>query len=143
MDIDAFVATHQHSWARLGHLTQHARKLASTTPEELDELVALYQRTGSHLAHARIEYGADEAVVGRLTFLVAEAHGVLYAKRSTNVREVVTRFLMLHCKYWQKLLQQRVYKLHIHDLVLRYLKVHHNLVFLVVLQCHKVLDGSS
>ena len=95
MDIDAFVATHQHSWARLGHLTKNARKLSDTTPEELDELVALYQRTGSHLAHARLEYGADEAVVGRLNFLVAEAHGVLYAKRSTNVREVVARFLAL------------------------------------------------
>ncbi len=95
MDIDAFVATHQYSWARLGDLTQRARKLTTISSDDLDELVSLYQRTGSHLAHARIEYGADEAIVGRLTFLVAEAHGVLYGRRETNVREAVSRFLTL------------------------------------------------
>jgi uncharacterized membrane protein SpoIIM required for sporulation len=95
MDIDAFVATHQYSWARLGDLTHRARKLSTVSPDDLDELVSLYERTGSHLAHARIEYGADEAIVGRLTFLVAEAHGVLYGRRQTNVRAAITRFLGL------------------------------------------------
>ena len=95
MDIDAFVATHQYSWGRLGDLTQRARKLKTVSPNELDELVALYQRTGSHLAHARLEYGADEAIVGRLTYLVAEAHGILYGRRETNPREAVTRFVTL------------------------------------------------
>jgi uncharacterized membrane protein SpoIIM required for sporulation len=95
MDIDAFVATHQYSWARLGDLTQRARKLKTVSSNDLDELVALYQRTGSHLAHARIEFGADEAIVGRLTYLVAEAHGILYGRRETNPREAATRFLTL------------------------------------------------
>ena len=95
MDIDAFVATHQYSWNRLGDLTRRARKLSSVTPDDLDELVGLYQRAGSHLAHARIEYGADEAVVGRLTYLVGEAHGVLYGRRETDVRRAVVRFLVL------------------------------------------------
>ncbi len=95
MDIDAFVATHQYSWARLGDLTTRARKLTSVSSDDLDELVSLYQRTGSHLAHARIEYGSDEAIVGRLTYLVAEAHGILYGRRETNVRRSVTRFLAL------------------------------------------------
>ena len=95
MDIDAFVATHQGTWARLGELTKRARKLRSMTPEELDELVTLYQRAGSHLAHARVGYGADEAVVGRLTFLVAEAGGVLYAQRETDVGRAVGRFATL------------------------------------------------
>jgi len=95
MDIDAFVATHQYSWSRLGDLTQRARKLSTLSPGELDELVSLYQRAGSHLAHARIEFGADEGLVGRLTFLVAEAHGVLYARRETNARAAVGRFLSL------------------------------------------------
>jgi uncharacterized membrane protein SpoIIM required for sporulation len=95
MDIDAFVATHQYSWARLGDLATRARKLKSMSPDELDELVGLYQRVGSQLAHARIEYGADEAVVGRLTYLVGEAHGVLYGQRETNPRAAVVRFLSL------------------------------------------------
>lgn len=95
MDIDAFVATHQYSWARLGDLTHRARKLSSMTPDELDELVGLYQRTGSQLAHARIEYGADESVVGRLTYLVGEAHGVLYGRRETNPGRAVVRFVSL------------------------------------------------
>ncbi|MFK7916476.1 MAG: stage II sporulation protein M [Ilumatobacter sp.] len=95
MDIDAFVATHQYSWARLGDLTQRARKLKSLSPNELDELVALYQRTTSHLAHARLAFGADEAIVGRLTYLVAGAHGILYGRRETNVRRAVTQFLAL------------------------------------------------
>lgn len=95
MDIDAFVATHQYSWARLGDLTERARKLKQMSPNELDEMVGLYQRTGSHLAHARVAYGGDEAIVGRLTFLVAEAHGVLYGQRETDVRRAITRFLVL------------------------------------------------
>lgn len=95
MDIDAFVATHQASWAHLGSLTKRARKLKTMSPDELDELVGLYQRTSSHLAHARVEYGSDDAIVGRLTFLVAEAHGVLYGRRETNIRSATTRFLTL------------------------------------------------
>lgn len=95
MDIDAFVATHQYSWARLGDLTRQARKLSAISADELDELIGLYQRTGSHLAHARVEYGADEAVVGRLTYLVGEAHGVLYGQRETNMRRAIERFVAL------------------------------------------------
>jgi hypothetical protein len=68
MDIDAFVATHQYSWVRLGDLTQRARKLKSVSPE---------------------------AIVGGLTYLVAGAHAILYGRRETNVRRSVTRFLAL------------------------------------------------
>lgn len=92
MDIDAFVATHQYSWHRLEQLTRQARKLSSVGPAELDELVALYQRTGSHLAHARLNFRADDALVGRLTFLVAEAHGVLYGTRATDPGRSIVRF---------------------------------------------------
>jgi len=95
MDIDAFVATHQYSWSRLADLTARAQKLKQMSAAELDELVSLYQRASSHLAHARVAYGADEAVVGRLTFLVAEAHGVLYQHRETDVRRSISRFVTL------------------------------------------------
>jgi uncharacterized membrane protein SpoIIM required for sporulation len=92
MDIDTFVATNQYSWQRLEQLTKRARKLRQVGPDELDELVGLYQRTGSHLANARLAYRADDALVGRLTFLVAEAHGVLYGTRTTEVGRSLVRF---------------------------------------------------
>ncbi len=92
MDIDAFVATHQYSWHRLEQLTRQARKLSSVGPAELDELVGLYQRTGGHLAHARLNFRADDALIGRLTFLVAEAHGVLYSTRATDPGRSIVHF---------------------------------------------------
>ncbi|MEM1333282.1 MAG: stage II sporulation protein M, partial [Actinomycetota bacterium] len=95
MDIDAFVATHQHTWSRLADLTARARKIRRLAPSELDELVALYQRAGSHLAHARLAYGADDAIVGRLTTLVADAHGVVYRQRETRPGRAVAQFLWI------------------------------------------------
>ncbi len=92
MDIDAFVATNQYAWHRLEVLTQQARKVQDIGPDELDELVGLYQRTGSHLAHARLTYQGDDALIGRLTFLVAEAHGVLYGKRASDASRGITGF---------------------------------------------------
>lgn len=92
MDIDAFVATNQQSWHRLEQLTGQARKLRDVSPDQLDELVGLYQRAGSNLAHARLAYRSDDALIGRLTFLVAEAHSVLYSTRSTEVMRGLGRF---------------------------------------------------
>ena len=92
MDIDAFVATNQFQWQRLEELTTQARKLSRVGPDELDELVGLYQRAGSQLAHARLAYRGDDALIGRLTFLVAEAHAVLYSTRSTEPGRGLTRF---------------------------------------------------
>ena len=92
MDIDGFVATNQYQWARLEQLTQRARKIRTMGPDDLDELVGLYQRTGGQLAHARLAYRGDEALVGRLTFLVAEAHAVLYGTRDTEPGRSVVGF---------------------------------------------------
>lgn len=92
MDIDAFVATHQGAWWRLQQLTEKARRVAQVAPDELDELVHLYQRGGANLAHARIEYAGDSALVNRLTLLVTDAHGVLYGQPDTEVRRSVQQF---------------------------------------------------
>ena len=92
MDIDAFVATHQGAWWRLQALTEKARHLRDVSPDELDEMVHLYQRVGANLAHARVEYVADAALVNRLTLLVADAHGVLYGQRDTEVRRNLAQF---------------------------------------------------
>lgn len=95
MDIDAFVAANQGGWRRLQQLTERARKVTQVSPDELDEMVHLYQSTGANLANARVEYAADSAVVNRLTLLVSDAHGVLYGQRDTEVRRGVVQFATL------------------------------------------------
>jgi uncharacterized membrane protein SpoIIM required for sporulation len=92
VDIDAFVAAHQGAWWRLQQLTEKTRQVAQVTPDELDELVHLYQRGGANLAYARVEYAGDSALVSRLTLLVTDAHGVLYGQPDTEVRRSIQQF---------------------------------------------------
>ena len=92
MDLDAFVAAHQGAWWRLQQLTERARHITDVTPDELDEMVHLYQRTGANLAHARVEYAADSSLVNRLTLLVGDAHGVLYGQRDPEVKRTLLQF---------------------------------------------------
>lgn len=80
MDIDRFVARHQGSWARLEQLCAPRRRRSPLAPDELDELLALYQRASGHLSYARTELG-DATLVTRLTNLVATANGVVYGRR--------------------------------------------------------------
>ena len=57
MDLDRFIAVHQASWLRLEELAGRARRTPRRlSAAELDELVALYQRTSAHLAHARTSF---------------------------------------------------------------------------------------
>lgn len=93
MDVDAWVARNQDGWYRLQALTGRARRLSSLAPDELDELIHLYQRAGAHLADARVTYVADPQLVDRLTLLVADAHGVLYSRRETDVRTNAVRLM--------------------------------------------------
>ncbi len=95
MDIDAFVATHQGAWWRLQQLTAQSRRLSQLTPDELDEMVQLYQRAGANLATARVEYATDTAVVNRLTLLVADAHGTLYGQRDVEARRAALQFVQV------------------------------------------------
>jgi uncharacterized membrane protein SpoIIM required for sporulation len=92
MDIDAFVVRNQASWFRLGQLTKQARKPRSLSADELDELVQLYQRASSHLADARVTYAGDQALVGRLTLLVTDAHSVLYSQRDVELGRSLRSF---------------------------------------------------
>ncbi len=61
--------------------------MRSLRPGELDELVATYQRTSAHLSHARGAY-ADAALSAHLTRLVADAHAVIYGRRTRSVASV-------------------------------------------------------
>jgi uncharacterized membrane protein SpoIIM required for sporulation len=92
VDIDRFIARNTRTWDRLDELSSRAgRGLRRLTPAEVDELVELYQRVSSHLSHARVAY-ADPALTARLTRLVSQANGVIYATRSRSMRAVADFF---------------------------------------------------
>jgi uncharacterized membrane protein SpoIIM required for sporulation len=88
VDIDRFIARNTPTWNRLDLLTKRGgRGLRGLSAAEVDEIVNLYQRVSSHLAHARVAY-RDPALTGRLTRLVTRANGVIYATRSRALRAV-------------------------------------------------------
>lgn len=88
MDIDRFLLANEATWQRLAALTRKAGRSAGRLPaEELDELVSLYQRTGTHLSHARTAF-ADAGLDSRLSRLVAAAGGVVYGTRPRTLRGV-------------------------------------------------------
>ncbi|MGY5765941.1 stage II sporulation protein M [Brachybacterium sp. DNPG3] len=68
MDIDAFIAVHRGDWERLRELTRRRRLAAS----EIDELIALYQETATHLSTVRSTV-PDPALTARLSLLVHRA----------------------------------------------------------------------
>lgn len=82
MNIDQFILAHSPAWNRLDELSARcAGRTTNLSPDDLDELVALYQRSSSHLAHARTAYD-DAALIGRLSRTVGAARTVIYARRS-------------------------------------------------------------
>jgi len=88
VNVDQFIRANQPAWDRLDELTKASRRsVQSLSPEQVDELVALYQRTSAHLSHAREAYRSP-ALVNALTRRVAAAHGVIYGKRARSVRSI-------------------------------------------------------
>ena len=86
MDVDTFLATNQASWDRLSWLVSRgSRRLGRLSPEELEELVALYQRAATHLSYARTTY-RDPALSASLSSLVARAGAVVYGSRPRTLR---------------------------------------------------------
>jgi uncharacterized membrane protein SpoIIM required for sporulation len=83
VDIDAFVARHSPDWQRLEALVGRRR----LTGEEADELVALYQRTATHLSLVRTR-SPDPALVGRLSTLVARARSAVAGASAPAWRDV-------------------------------------------------------
>lgn len=84
MDLDVFVSAHRADWERLDTLVRRRRKL---TGAEADELVALYQRTSTHLSQLRSS-APDPALTGRLTSLVARARSTVTGARASSWRDV-------------------------------------------------------
>ena len=86
-----YVAAHRGEWTRLEQLLRRGsspRKLSGT---EVDELVDLYQRTATHLSFVQ-STGRDEALVGRLSSLVARGRGVVAGGRKASWSDAA-RFL--------------------------------------------------
>jgi uncharacterized membrane protein SpoIIM required for sporulation len=92
VDIDRFVVRNSPMWSRLEELSARARKSRNgLSPTEVDELVALYQRTSAQLSHART-YFDDAGLTARLTTLVASANAAIYGARRRAVRSVQAFF---------------------------------------------------
>jgi uncharacterized membrane protein SpoIIM required for sporulation len=72
VDLDAFVAEHAGEWRRLEQLARR-RRLAVA---EVDEMMALYQRTGTHLSMVRSR-SPDPALVARLSRVVLAARAAI------------------------------------------------------------------
>ncbi|MGW2564524.1 stage II sporulation protein M [Streptomyces sp. NPDC001514] len=88
MDLDVFVMTHRAEWDRLDHLLRRGRHL---TGAETDELVALYQRTATHLSLIQSS-APDPMVTARLTQLVARARSTVAGTRRASWTDAA-RFL--------------------------------------------------
>ncbi|MBV9314657.1 MAG: stage II sporulation protein M [Pseudonocardia sp.] len=89
MDVDAFAAAHSAQWHRLEHLVRHRPRSGS----EADELVALYQRTATHLSMLR-SATPDPALVGKLSGLVARARAAVTGASTPAWRDAA-RFIVV------------------------------------------------
>lgn len=88
MDVDAYVVAHQADWTRLDDLVRRRRRLSGA---EVDELVATYQRTATHLSVLR-SAGCDPALTGRLSMSVARARAAAVGGAHSSGLRSVLRF---------------------------------------------------
>lgn len=91
VDLDAFVTEHQPEWSRLRYLASRPKRRMSGA--EVDELVALYQRTATHLSIVRSR-SPDPALVAWLSRLVLHARTALTAPAGFSLAGV-RRFLLV------------------------------------------------
>ncbi|MGW8400515.1 stage II sporulation protein M [Streptomyces lydicus] len=88
MDLDVFITAHSAEWDRLEELLHRKRRLTGT---EADELVALYQRTTTHLS-LLLSSAPDPALTSRLTSLVARARSTVTGARKASWRDTARFF---------------------------------------------------
>ncbi|MGA4953968.1 stage II sporulation protein M [Streptomyces lydicamycinicus] len=88
MDLDVFITAHSAEWDRLETLLGRKRRL---TGAEADELVALYQRTTTHLS-LLLSSAPDPALTSRLTSLVARARSTVTGARKASWRDTARFF---------------------------------------------------
>jgi uncharacterized membrane protein SpoIIM required for sporulation len=73
VDVAAYAAAHEAGWRRLDALVKRRRRLSG---EEIDELVARYQETTTHLSAVR-SAGGDPVLVAALSSRVARARAAV------------------------------------------------------------------
>ena len=97
MDVDAFVAAHRGEWARLEELVRRAGRgrRSRLDGDEVDELVALYQRVATHLSVVR-SATPDPALLGRLSTLVARARSAVTGAHSPAWRDLARFFTVTY-----------------------------------------------
>ncbi|HJQ46221.1 MAG TPA: stage II sporulation protein M [Amycolatopsis sp.] len=83
MDVDLFAAAHRAEWDRLAQLVKR-RRLRGT---EADELVALYQRSATHLSMVRAA-APDPALLSWLSTLVTQARSAVTGTHTPAWHEV-------------------------------------------------------
>jgi uncharacterized membrane protein SpoIIM required for sporulation len=91
VDIDSFIMHHRSEWERLDQLVTAAQGHERLSAAQIDTLVALYERTSTHLSVARGRYD-DPALTADLTRRVGRARAVLYGSRTGTWRDA-TRFV--------------------------------------------------
>jgi uncharacterized membrane protein SpoIIM required for sporulation len=99
MDLDAYVAEHDAEWKRLEDLVTRRRLSAA----EADELIALYQRTATHLSAVQSRT-PDPALIGRLSRLVSRARAAVAGSSapawSNLIRFFTTTFPVTVYRAW-------------------------------------------
>jgi uncharacterized membrane protein SpoIIM required for sporulation len=84
VDLDVFVVRHRADWVRLDQLTRRRRRLSGA---EIDELVALYQRTTAQLSALQAA-GFDPALAARLSSQLARARATVSGAQSSTWQAV-------------------------------------------------------
>lgn len=90
MDVAAYAAAHEAEWRRLDDLVKRRRRLSGA---EIDELVALYQRTTTHLSAVR-SADHDPILVAALSSRVAKARAAVTGASTPDWR-VIGRFALV------------------------------------------------
>lgn len=88
MDLEVFVAEHRAGWDRLDALTRRRRRLSGA---EIDELVALYQRTATQLSALQAA-GLDPALAARLSSQLARSRAAVSGAQSVGWQSVARFF---------------------------------------------------
>jgi uncharacterized membrane protein SpoIIM required for sporulation len=93
VDLDAYVAAHRATWDRLDQLSKRARRPRRLSGAEVDELVACYQATATHLSAIR-SASPDPILVGRLSILVARGRAAVTGAHTPAWRDISTFFIV-------------------------------------------------
>jgi uncharacterized membrane protein SpoIIM required for sporulation len=88
VDLDAYVLSHSHEWARLEQLVRTGR----LSGPESDELVERYQQVATHLSVVRTS-APDASLVAHLSSLLARARNKAAGTRVGTRRGVATFFM--------------------------------------------------